>query len=250
MAKLRAFEAIDMNDMARDAGWLEYADATGVLVSTKRTDTWYVGTFEYGGDRITGTIEAVFHLKDDDLIYEASRLDLPAKYLYFGATMNEIYARAFAGKDVLLGSQGNDMLAGRNGGDRLEGRDGDDHLRGEKGNDRLFGQDGRDRLEGGGGRDILKGGKDADRLYGNNHDDTLTGGKGADRFVFGTADGHDTITDFGTGRDVIVFRAGRSDFDDLRIRQAGDDVRIVLEDTRITLLDTDRAEIDAGDFLF
>jgi hypothetical protein len=40
------------------------------------------------------------------------------------------------------------------------------------------------------------------------------------------------------------------DFDHLPIRQAGDDVRIVLEDTRITLLDTDRAEIDAGDFLF
>ena len=250
MAKLRAFETIDMGNMARGLGDLSYADDRAVVVSTWNSDTWYVGDFEYRNDRISGTIERVFEYTNDALHFQVTGLDLPAKYIFVGATMDELVSRAFAGRDTLIGSNGNDMLSGRNGSDRLFGRDGNDHLRGDKGHDRLLGQDGRDRLEGGSGHDILKGGAGADKLRGNAHDDTLTGGKGADRFIFDASDGRDTITDFGVGRDKIEFRAGRADFDDLRIRQTGDDVRIVLEDTRITLLDTDRSEIDAGDFLF
>ncbi|MGB3493251.1 MAG: DUF4394 domain-containing protein [Elainellaceae cyanobacterium] len=83
-----------------------------------------------------------------------------------------------------------DQASGR---DTLSGGSGSDVINGGKGRDTLMGKSGRDTLTGGQGRD------------------TLTGDKGADQFVF-TADvefsqarlGNDTITDFGTGNDLIV----------------------------------------------
>lgn len=250
MAKFKAFEAIDMRDTARDVGYVSYGDAAMIGVSTWNSETWYVGDFDYRNDRIVGTIEKVFYFTDDELHYQVTGLDLSARYIYIGATMDEIISKAFAGADTLTGSRGDDVLLGRNGADRLFGRDGNDTLRGDNGNDRLLGQDGRDHLEGGNGRDFLHGGAGADKLRGDAHDDTLTGGSGSDMFIFGKSDGRDRIADFEDGRDLIQIRAPGADFDDLRIRQTGEDVRIVFEDTRITLLDTDRSDIDAGDFLF
>jgi Ca2+-binding RTX toxin-like protein len=58
-------------------------------------------------------------------------------------------------------------------------------------------------LSGGAGADTLIGGAGADTLTGGLGDDRLTGGSGADVFVFAKGDGHDTITDFGVGADVL-----------------------------------------------
>jgi len=58
-------------------------------------------------------------------------------------------------------------------------------------------------LVGGAGADTLIGGAGADTLTGGLGDDSLTGGSGADVFVFAKGDGHDVITDFGNGADVL-----------------------------------------------
>jgi len=70
----------------------------------------------------------------------------------------------------------------------------------------LLGNAGRDKLLGGAGGDTLNGGSGNDRLNGQAGNDTLTGGKGRDVFIFNA--GHDTITDFRSGRDSILLDDG------------------------------------------
>jgi Ca2+-binding RTX toxin-like protein len=137
-----------------------------------------------------------------------------------------------AGDDELFGQARADRLEGGDGADELSGRDGDDRLFGGEGDDRLFGHtepfllfstllatnEGSDLLEGGagddllwsdGGDDVLDGGDGADALHGGHGSDVYDGGAGddeyiepmqpytyslgADVFLFGRGDGHDTI---------------------------------------------------------
>jgi D-alanyl-D-alanine carboxypeptidase len=92
----------------------------------------------------------------------------------------------------ILGRGGDDVLAGGAGGDRLAGGSGDDRLNGRGGDDRLFGGTGEDTLTGGRGNDVL------------------AGGSGADVFVFAARafEGHDRITDWEDGADVIRVAGG------------------------------------------
>src|SRR5262249_31620644 len=55
------------------------------------------------------------------------------------------------------------------------------------------------------GNDVLIGGNGNDGIDGSADDDMLTGGAGKDTFYFGTGanPGHDTITDFVHGQDVL-----------------------------------------------
>lgn len=135
--------------------------------------------------------------------------------LFGGYEIPFVASATLAGDDRLTGSDGDDRIVALTGADVVKGGAGDDRLLGGAGRDRLKGNAGDDTLRGGAGRDLLKGGGDDDRLFGGAHrdrlngqagDDTLTGGGGADRFVFHTSGGHDTITDFTDDLDVIVFR--------------------------------------------
>jgi len=63
-----------------------------------------------------------------------------------------------------------------------------------------------DTLTGGNGADSLSGGDGDDSLDGGAGDDTLTGGAGADTFIIGA--GTDSVTDLGTGSDVLVVSSG------------------------------------------
>ena len=85
---------------------------------------------------------------------------------------------------------------------------GNDTLDGGGGNDSLDGSVGDDTLTGGAGNDDLNGSFDDDTLDGGEGNDTLTGGNGNDLFRFEPFDGSDTITDFGTGDDRLVFEDG------------------------------------------
>lgn len=110
--------------------------------------------------------------------------------------------------DILVGTADEDQLFGLTGNDLLNGQAANDQLFGGAGNDRLLGGDGADGLFGGLGNDILDGGNGNDRLLGEGGTDTLTGGAGADIFVFGSANGRDTITDFDTVLDRILLENG------------------------------------------
>lgn len=69
-------------------------------------------------------------------------------------------------------------------------------ITGNSASNKLDGGDANDTLIGGGGDDTLIGGNGDDTLIGGNGNDTLTGGADADRFVFASLTGIDTITDF------------------------------------------------------
>jgi beta-glucanase (GH16 family) len=67
----------------------------------------------------------------------------------------------------------------------------------------IIGNTGYNRLEGGGGADTIDGGSGYDTIVGGAGDDSLTGGVWGDTFIFAKGSGHDVISDFGNGADVI-----------------------------------------------
>ena len=97
-----------------------------------------------------------------------------------------------AGNDTLAGGAGNDTINGLAGADRLSGLGGNDSLLGSTGHDTMLGGDGNDWLQGGG------------------WSDNLTGGAGADSFVYAEAgtNNRDTVTDFVSGTDELLFENG------------------------------------------
>ncbi len=141
--------------------------------------------------------------------------------------------RGGAGADRLIGGAGDDNLLGASGADTLDGGAGVDtafystasegvsvnladgtgtqgeaagdtlnsieNLFGSRHNDLLIGDAEANRLSGNAGNDTLSGG-------GGN--DTLDGGEGNDTFVTSPGGGSDTITDFGTGANRLVFAGG------------------------------------------
>ena len=138
-------------------------------------------------------------------------------------------------------------ITGGGGNDRLYGQTQDDTINGGTGNDSLYGQQNNDILNAGTGRDFL---------FGGTGDDTLTGG-GADLerdlFVFQTAGGTDTITDYEDGVDRIQFRsiAGTSNFAALTIANNGSgDAVVTYSEGSVTLTGIDQSLLDASDFIF
>ncbi len=168
---------------------------------------------------------------------------------------------AFAGDDEIFGYDGKDQIRGHNGNDTayggddndaIYGNDGDDYLDGERGNDRVYGGAGNDTIFGGSGNDLLQGNEGDDVLDGGTGKDTVTGGSGADTFVFIWGGKEDVITDFEPGIDTLDFTdRGISGMEDLSIVARGGMVIIGFDTgATVTLLNTDIADIDAGDFLF
>ncbi len=91
---------------------------------------------------------------------------------------------------------------------------------------------GIDAIDLAGGHDVAIGSSGDDVLIGGTGNDALTGGLGADTFVFRDADGQDTITDFGTGDDLVRLEQvdGFSDFAavEAAFSQDGDDALLDL----------------------
>ena len=152
-----------------------------------------------------------------------------------------------SGDDTIVGGFANDTINGGAGNDRLYGQTQDDTINGGSGNDSLYGQQNNDILNAGTGRDFL---------FGGTGDDTLTGG-GADGerdlFVFQTAGGADTITDYEDGVDRIQFRAiaATTQFSDLTIaNDGGGNAVVTYSDGTVTLTGIDQSLLDASDFLF
>jgi phospholipase/lecithinase/hemolysin len=140
----------------------------------------------------------------------------------------------YSGNDILIGLGGQDFLEGNGGNDTLLGGRGNDTLNGLDNNDLLIGRAGDDLLQGGAGRDILFGGTGQDTLRGGNGVDFLSGGKGddllqgggsCDLFSLRRGYGTETIQDFKENSDLL-FLPGRLTFDQLTIRQRGNNTVI------------------------
>jgi hypothetical protein len=191
------------------------------------------GTIEFRGEGQGGTfaIEASFSGR---LIDGSERPDFaPASQMNLEV--------GGPGRDRMTGDGGRDQFDGRGGPDALFGRGGADVLFGGSGRDRLFGGSGRDDLKGGGGADLLVGGKGRDKLH---------GGGGPDDFRFGRGDGKgDRIRDFQPDQDEVIF-THVSGFRALKLRQKGDDLHVAGGGVKVILEDTDRSDVDRGDFAF
>ncbi|TCK99870.1 serralysin [Shimia isoporae] len=163
-----------------------------------------------------------------------------------------------SGADILHGGNGNDSAFGGMGQDRFWGGNGNDSFVGGNGNDKAFGQGGDDILQGGNGADSLTGGNGFDTLTGGVGNDLLSGGGNGDTFIFQSAHGNDTITDFNEGNDLekidLSAIAGVSDINDLLtnhiLSSAGGNVVIDTGAGTITLQGVNLAHLDANDFLF
>lgn len=165
-------------------------------------------------------------------------------------------------REAVRGSDRGNRIEGTAKSDSLVGLGGDDRLDGGNGNDALYGDGDEDRLYGGRGADKLYGGADDDELYGGagrsrdvldggRGDDELQGDGGGDMFVFARNGGTDRVEDWGDGDRLDFRRISGLDRGDLRFRQDGDDLRIGAgAGTTVVLEDTDRGDLDRGDFLF
>ena len=120
----------------------------------------------------------------------------------------------------------------------------------------LDGGDGNDTLWSNAGDDVLLGGAGNDHLYGSAGDDTLTGGTGWDEFQIGKADGHDIVTDFTPGEDIIdLSEWNYNNFNQIQNDMHLDtDGNVVIElgnDASVTLMGVhDPDDLDADDFGF
>lgn len=153
------------------------------------------------------------------------------------------------GNDKLLGGGGADSMDGGNNNDRMYGGIGNDTMDAGHGNDKLYGDNGNDDMSGGIGKDLMVGGSGNDTLDGGAGNDTMTGGDGADVFVFGANPGHDQITDFEDGIDLIDlshYGAGAS----ITTTQNGANVDLVVNgDLVVTVANMDAADITTDDFI-
>lgn len=223
MARLRAFDPVDMRNFSSSVGTVTYADAKTFVVTGGASDTYYIGSFSYPGGDWRGTINAIASYSFNQLDWQVDGISLPTRYLVVGASLKDTYKVAFAGGDSIIGSRFSD---------RLDGYGGNDWLAGGRGADVLFGGFGNDRLAGGNGWDLL------------------TGGPGRDTFVFDARDGRDVIRDFSNGVDRIEVSSGAERFGQLEISRVQGGTIVSFGDTDVFLAGINRQQLDAGDFIF
>jgi Ca2+-binding RTX toxin-like protein len=194
-----------------------------------------------------------------------------------------------ASDNVIIGNIGNDTLNGGAGNDTLDGGAGNDTMVGGTGNDTYLVDAAGDVIveNANGGIDTatvslasfslgtnvenataalavdtsltgnelnntLIGNVGNDTLDGGAGDDTLTGGAGNDTFVFTAGSGHDTVTDFTPGHDVLQFHDGQFANADAALAaatQVGPDVVITIDaQNSVVLHNANLADLHASDF--
>lgn len=185
----------------------------------------------------------------DDALEVGSYLAHSARTGYLaGIATSAIYSEF--GEPPVIGTARRDRLATGNDGGVAGGLAGNDRLDGGLGRDLMFGHSGDDRLVGRGAGDVLSGGNRRDVLNGGRGEDSLTGGSGVDSFVFDARSGQDEITDFVSGKDLIVIRGGVSSFAELSVVQSGSATIVSFGSTEVALLDTSPSMINEEDFVF
>lgn len=225
------------NDFDPDAGdtlsiaSVDGSQTRGTLVFDAATQTLQYVADDEGFDELRSGERAT-----DSFVYTVTDADGATSTATVSITVNGVEDPGVTRygtirKDVLDGTDGDDTLYGLLGADTLNGGRGHDALWGGLGNDTLGGGTGHDALSGGLGDDILRGDAGDDRLSGDFGDDRLTGGDGADSFVFSWLGGADTITDFDTTEDRLLFSHGI----DITRSKVGDVNRDGIADLTLTL---------------
>lgn len=198
-----------------DGGDSLYGDADGLTGGARGGDDQLLG--EAGDDNLLGDGGLSGDAKGgDDLVQGGDGND----ELYGEGGVLSDAARG--GDDRLSGGVGNDLIYGDgqafffgaifSGRDLLDGGEGNDALYGDT--QTIVGTTGvvcaDDVLAGGAGDDLLFGDADPSQIFDsdNNPADLAGVTRGADRFVFATGSGQDTIGDFETGHDLVDIKKG------------------------------------------
>jgi Ca2+-binding RTX toxin-like protein len=110
-------------------------------------------------------------------------------------------------------------------------------------------------LMGNAGNNVLIGMGGADRLDGGRGNDRLTGGPDGDTFVFKTGSGHDVITKFEVGLDIVDLRgvSGIDNLTDLKNHHAekhGSDLVLFWNSDEVRIQGAGNADLDDIQFLF
>ncbi len=251
--------SLDMTNGLKAADFAPGTDFSGVAKFRDGGPDTITVSFRLRNDGVAERIEnAEFNL-DKMTILSDHKVAFGTRDVDTIVHANNAAGRSRGADEELNGTNRADKISGHGGDDRMWGKGGNDQMFGNKGEDVVFGNGGSDFLRGGDHRDVLLGGngndrlfgdKAADRLVGGNGNDVVTGGAGWDTFVFGDNSGNDRITDFQQEKDVIEIVRGADSFDDLDIRQAGDDVMISYANTTIRVEDQTASDFSADDFWF
>ena len=119
-----------------------------------------------------------------------------------GDGQNNVINVGGGGYNNVSGGAGNDTISAASGNNSLFGGPGNDVIIGGTGSDMLVGGSGNDLLIAGSGNEYLVGGRGNNTLVGGAGYDAMTGGGRADVFVLPGV-GHDVITDFSPGVDLL-----------------------------------------------
>ncbi|PZU10861.1 calcium-binding protein [Sphingomonas sp.] len=230
-------------------------------------DTYYVDNI---GDKV---IEA--QGAGNDTIYSSVSYSLFQQFvetLTLTGSLN-IDATGNAQNNIINGNYGNNVMNGMAGADIMSGGAGDDTYYVDNvgdqvieyqgyGNDKVYSSIGFDlagqfieALELTGSNAINALGNSQDNvLIGNGANNVLTGRGGSDTFGFRTGFGHDTITDFTFGSDVISFAAGTfGSFADVMAHASmvGGDTVIALDaNNSVTVQNKQLSSFTASNFVF
>ncbi|EBA12653.1 calcium-binding protein [Roseobacter sp. CCS2] len=206
------------------------------------TGSGYADSFD-GGEGVD-TVDFSYSSEDNVIDLSSGRIDWPSTGGF----------ELIVNVENIIGSSGANTIVGSADDNRLEGRGGVDAIFGGSGEDNLFGGSGDDVLSGGSDRDHIWGGAGSDRIDSGSGNDTMRGDSGsndADVFVFREEQGHDYITDFQDGLDMIEFEAVSFTYDDLMIFD-GTTGAIVqwAGDMTVTIAGIAASQLTESDFVF
>jgi Ca2+-binding RTX toxin-like protein len=187
MARIIAYESLDMNDFPFATGTTTYPilESTHIREIGPGTEANFHGTgFSFSdGDIVGGTLTAADYSVSGVLQFEVSGLNHSAATVWDYIVAKDgagLFSYTLSGPDTFIGSPDTDVLFGYNGNDVVSANGGRDTAYGGGGADTLNGGDGNDVLFGDAGSDSLKGNDDNDFANGGGGADTLTGGPGSD----------------------------------------------------------------------
>lgn len=109
------------------------------------------------------------------------------------------------GNDTIDGGANDDVINAGNGNNKVLGGAGSDSITSGFGSDSVDGGADNDTINGGAGNDTLLGGAGDDVLIAGDGFDVLTGGAGFDKFVLSLSSDLNTVKDFKSGEDKLVF---------------------------------------------
>jgi Ca2+-binding RTX toxin-like protein len=136
--------------------------------------------------------------------------------IYAGKGQNIVTAGS--GNDEIYTRTGNDIINAGGGNNLIHAGMGKNTIFTGAGNDTIYARTGNDFIYAGAGDDLIYAGKGDNIIYGGTGNNTIYSGNGHDQFVLTAGEGASTISNFKSGKDLLVLTDGLT-FEQLSITQ-------------------------------